>query len=134
MEQLDLLGDPADIRLTRAVHDEIRDKPDEVAVRVAKLGSAMPPIVDHVASQRVDPTHFLGRGERRVLRYARTTGGGILCVLDDSTLRHALSRVGEVAPRLIAPRRMWSQRAGGGLLDGSVKNVTVPVPTLPVLS
>lgn len=31
LKQLDLLGDPGDIRLTRAVRDEIRDKQDEVA-------------------------------------------------------------------------------------------------------
>ncbi len=45
LEQLDLLGDPADVRLTQAVQDEIRDKQDEVAARVGTLAAAMPPIV-----------------------------------------------------------------------------------------
>ena len=66
LEHLDLLGDPADVRLTRAVQDEIRDKQDEVAARVAMLTAAMPPIVDHAPSATVDPTRALGRGERSV--------------------------------------------------------------------
>jgi hypothetical protein len=36
LQHLDLLGDPADVRLTRAVHDEIGDKQDEVAARIAE--------------------------------------------------------------------------------------------------
>ena len=57
LEFLDLLGDPADVRLTCAVHDEINDKQDEVAARVAELAAGMPPIVDHAPSATVDPTH-----------------------------------------------------------------------------
>jgi len=64
LEQLDLLGDPADVRLTRAVQDEIRDKQDEVAARVATLVATTPPIVDDAPSARVDPMCGLGRGER----------------------------------------------------------------------
>ena len=74
LEHLDLLGDPADVRLTRAVRDEIGDKQDEVAARVAELAATMPPIVDDASSERVDPMRVLGRGERSVLSYALAMG------------------------------------------------------------
>ncbi len=93
LEQLDLLGDPGDIRLTQAVQDEIRDKQDEVAARVAKLTAAMPPIVDHAPSDRVDPVRALGRGERSVLSYALAAGAGVLCVLDDAAARAEARRL-----------------------------------------
>src|SRR6185436_20094547 len=105
---LDILGDSADVRLTRAVQDEVQDKQDEVAARVAKLAATIPPIVDHAQSVRVDPPRALGRGERSVLTYALATGAGVLCVLaaaapllrraveaglylDDATLRRVLT-------------------------------------------
>lgn len=120
LEHLDLLGDPADLRLTRAVHDEIRDKQDEVAARVAELAAAMPPIVDDAPSESVDPMRVLGRGERSVLNYALATGTDVLCVLDDAAARaearrlavsftgtlglvlraKAAGRIGEAAPLL----------------------------------
>ena len=93
LEQLNLFGDPGDVRLTRAVQDEIRDKQDEVAARVAKLTAAMPPIVDHAPSDRVDPLRVLGRGERSVLSYALATGAGVLCVLDDAAARAEARRL-----------------------------------------
>ena len=81
LEHLDLLGDPADVRLTRAVQDEIADKQDDVAARVAELAAAMLPIVDDAPSEKVDPMRVLGRGERSVLNYALATGTDVLCVL-----------------------------------------------------
>jgi predicted nucleic acid-binding protein len=93
LEHLDLLGDPADVRLTRAVHDEIGDKPDEVAARVAELAAAVPPIVDDIRSEMVDPTRVLGRGERSVLNYALATGPDVLCVLDDAAARAEARRL-----------------------------------------
>ena len=87
LEHLDLLGDPADVRLTRAVHDEISDKQDDVAARVAELAAAMLPIVDDAPSEKVDPLRVLGRGERSVLNYALATGTDVLCVLDDAAAR-----------------------------------------------
>lgn len=94
LEHLDLLGDPADVRLTRAVHDEIGDKQDEVAARVAELAAAMPPIVDDAPSEMVDPTRVLGRGERSVLNYAVVTGPDVLCVFDDAAARAEARRLG----------------------------------------
>lgn len=91
--QLDLLGDPSDVRLTRAVQEEIRDKQDEVAARVATLAAAMPPIVDHIPSESVDPLRVLGRGERSVLSYALASGAGVLCVLDDAAARAEARRL-----------------------------------------
>ena len=93
LEHLDLLGDPADVRRTRAVQDEIRDKQDEVAARVAELAAAMRPIVDDAASDRVDPMRVLGRGERSVLNYALATGTDVLCVLDDAAARAEARRL-----------------------------------------
>ena len=93
LERLDLLGDPADVRLTRAVHDEIRDKQDEVAARVATLVATTPPIVDDAPSARVDPMRGLGRGERSVLSYALAAGADVLCVLDDAAARAEARRL-----------------------------------------
>jgi predicted nucleic acid-binding protein len=92
IEQLGLLGDPADVRLTRAVQDEIRDKQDEVAARVATL-VATTPIVDDAPSARVDPMRGLGRGERSVLSYALAAGADVLCVLDDAAARAEARRL-----------------------------------------
>lgn len=94
LEQLDLLGDPGDIRLTGAVRDEIRDKQDEVAERVAALTAAMPPVVDPPRSDRIDPVRALGPGERSVLSYALTAGSAVLCVLDDAAARAEARRLG----------------------------------------
>lgn len=94
LERLDLLGDPADIRVTRAVQDEIRDKQDEVADRVLKLTDAMPPIVDRVPSDAIDPARSLGPAERSVLSYALATGADVLCVLDDAAARAEARRLG----------------------------------------
>ena len=94
LEHLDLLGDPSDVRLTRAVRDEIGDKQDEVAARVAELAAAMPPIVDDAPSESVDPMRVLGRGERSVLNYALATGTDVLCVLDDAAARAEARRLG----------------------------------------
>ena len=98
LQHLDLLGDPADVRLTRAVHDEIGDKQDEVAARVAELAAAMPPIVDDAPSESVDPMRVLGRGERSVLNYALATGPDVLCVLDDAAARAEARRLGVSFP------------------------------------
>jgi hypothetical protein len=93
LDQLDLLCDPADIRLTRTVLDEIRDKQDEVAARVSKLTAAMPPAIDQTPVDRVDPTRALCPGERRVLAYAVATGPSVLCILDDAAARAEARRL-----------------------------------------
>ena len=53
--RLDLLGDPADIVLTRAVLDEIHDKQDEATARIDALAGSLAPPVDPASSDRVDP-------------------------------------------------------------------------------
>lgn len=94
LDRLDLLGDPVNIVLTRAVLDEIHDKQDAATARVDTLARGVAPPVDPAPSDRVDLSRSLGPGERSVLTWATSTGPEALCVLDDAAARTEARRLG----------------------------------------
>ncbi len=94
LDRLDLLRDPANIVLTRAVLDEIHDKQDAATTCVDALARGVAPPVDPAPSDRVDLSRSLGPGERSVLTWAISAGPEALCVLDDAATRTEARRLG----------------------------------------
>jgi uncharacterized protein len=94
LDRLDLLGDPANVILTRAVLDEIHDKQDEATARVDALARTLAPPVDPAPSDRIDFSHSLGPGEKSVLAFALSASPEALCVLDDAAARAEARRLG----------------------------------------
>lgn len=80
--------------VTRAVVDEVLDKPDIAAARFSAWAHSVGPFVDSIVSERVDPSRSLGPGERSVLAVAVAAVDPVLCILDDAAARAEARRLG----------------------------------------